>query len=224
METNIPDSGKQSKWWLCVALFLLVMMLLLFGLKRCMHRAVEPQPAEAPVESVAPVEAPAPVGIRDMGHAISITLPDGTEWAIDKNSSEYQLFAFLNSADAKVDEDKTKGWITMTALHFDRNSTYLSHDDEIDAQLGNVAAILKFFPDSQIKIGGYTDNTGTDEINMKISSERAQHAAESLIALGIAENRVTHEGFGPHYPVCPANDTDECMAANRRIDIRVTQK
>jgi K(+)-stimulated pyrophosphate-energized sodium pump len=45
-----------------------------------------------------------------------------------------------------------------------------------------------------------------------------------LIKLGVAESRLAAEGYGSQYPVCPANDTPECRAKNRRIDVRVTAK
>jgi outer membrane protein OmpA-like peptidoglycan-associated protein len=123
----------------------------------------------------------------------------------------------------KVDTlDKTKGWITLDRLHFETGSSNLTADSE--DQLKNIAMILKFFPNSQIKVGGYTDNTGTDEINMKLSAERAKVTADKLVSLGIDPSRVASEGYGSQHPVCQANDTDYCKALNRRIDVRVTQK
>jgi outer membrane protein OmpA-like peptidoglycan-associated protein len=41
--------------------------------------------------------------------------------------------------------------------------------------------------------------------------------------MGISENRIQAEGYGPQYPVAD-NSTSEGKARNRRIDIRVTKK
>ena len=56
---------------------------------------------------------------------------------------------------------------------------------------------------------------------MKLSNLRAQSAKLKLLEMGIASDRIDAEGYGSKYPVCEANDTDECKAQNRRIDIRV---
>lgn len=76
-------------------------------------------------------------------------------------------------------------------------------------------------PTMRIKLGGYTDNSGNEESNLKLSNLRAQTAKLKLLELGIAGDRVEAEGYGAQYPVCQANDTDECMAKNRRIDVRI---
>jgi K(+)-stimulated pyrophosphate-energized sodium pump len=47
---------------------------------------------------------------------------------------------------------------------------------------------------------------------------------KELVALGVDAKRLAAEGYGPEYPVCAANDTDECKAQNRRIAVRVTAK
>ena len=235
--TPVPENdGKKKrkfKWWWWIVLLILFLLILLFCWKKCCCSDNCSNPDSASIECVAPgasttnppdkADGESDALISDTGDAISLTLPDGKEWTIDKNSPEYELFTFLNSDDAKVDElDKTKGWITLDKLHFETGKTKLT--DESEAQLKNIAMIMQFFPHSQIKMGGYTDNTGTDAVNLRISSERAKVAAEKLIASGIDASRVTYEGYGSAHPVCPANDTDDCRAANRRIDSRVIRK
>lgn len=42
--------------------------------------------------------------------------------------------------------------------------------------------------------------------------------------MGVAKNRLESEGYRPEHLECPANDTEECKAKNRRIAIRVTAK
>ena len=216
-------------WWLI--LLLLLLLLLLFFCKKCCCGSECTSSAVAPAtEIVAPavpvvndLDSLANNLIKDAGDAVSLTLPDGQEWKIEKNSAEFKLFSFLNSPEIQVDTlDKTKGWITLGNLSFETGKATLTPESEV--QLKNIVAVLKFFPNSQVKIGGYTDNTGTEEINMRLSSERAKATANKLVALGVEADRITNEGYGSQYPVCPANDTEECKAANRRIDVRVTRK
>ena len=223
---------RKNKWWWWILLLILLLLILLFCWKRCCcnrdkctdsnSTPVENVISEAPVaDAIEDIQEESVSLINDTEEAVSITLPDGSGWKIDKNSPEYQLFAFLNS-DATVDSDKTKGWLTLDKLRFETGKAKLAPESE--DQLKNVAAIMKFFPNSHIRFGGYTDNTGTDATNKRVSTERAKITAEKLISLGIEAGRVTHEGYGSQHPVCPANDTDDCRSANRRVDVRITQK
>ena len=220
------DGKKKRKfnwWWI---LFLILLVLILLFCWKCTN------PDSAPVENIASeIPATTPTDtveeevnplIRDTGGAIVLTLPDGKEWTIDKNSAEYKLFTFLNSDDAKVDPDKTKGWITLDKLSFETGKAKLA--PESDNQLESVANIMKFFSNSHIEMGGHTDNTGSDQINITLSTVRAKAASDKLISFDIDANRVTYAGYGSQYPVCPENNTVQCRAANRRIDVKVTQK
>jgi outer membrane protein OmpA-like peptidoglycan-associated protein len=84
--------------------------------------------------------------------------------------------------------------------------------------------LMKAFPTAGIKIGGYTDNTGALDANKRISGERANVVLKQLAGLGVAAGNMAAEGYGPEHPVCKANDTPECKAQNRRVDVRVTKK
>jgi outer membrane protein OmpA-like peptidoglycan-associated protein len=228
-EENVKE--QKDKWWWILLLVLLLLFVLLWLLK-CENCKKQSNSNPAPVEDVIPSpaattsenleeESAAVINnaVSDSGDAITIKFPDGKEWKIGKNSSEFALFNFLNSDDANAG---TKEWVNLDKLRFETGKAQLT--SEADKQLESVVMLLKFFPNSHIKIGGYTDNTGTDEMNKRLSTERAKVTAEKLIASGIEKNRIEYEGFGSKFPVCPKNDTDECKAANRRISIIVTQK
>ena len=91
-------------------------------------------------------------------------------------------------------------------------------------QINNLVAIMKAFPDLHLKIGGYTDSDGSDELNQKLSQNRADNVMKAVVANGIDADRLAAEGYGEAHPLCPANDTPECKAQNRRIAVRVTAK
>jgi len=94
---------------------------------------------------------------------------------------------------------------------------------ESDEQLKNIAEILKAFPAVKVKIGGYTDNVGDPADNMKLSQARAENVMKQLVALGIAADRMTAEGYGEQHPIADNNDPAG-RAMNRRISLRVTAK
>ena len=160
--------------------------------------------------------------IYDIGNNIEIALPDGSKMSVGENSTENKLFTMLNDANFKVSDDKTQGWVTLDRVYFSTGKADLTTNSE--AQVANVITLLKAFPTATVKVGGYTDNTGDAAVNQKVSTDRAKSVADKLIAGGVEASRIESEGYGAQHFVCPANDSDECKAQNRRVDVRVTKK
>ncbi len=154
--------------------------------------------------------------VYDTGNVQEVKLTDKSI-LMGQNSQIYALYNGIKLKDQALLDPNT--WFTIENLHFQSGSSDLKPGSE--AQLTNLAEILNAYPNVRVKLGGYTDNTGNSDTNMKLSSLRAQTARLKLLELGIAGDRVEAEGYGPLFPVCEANDTDECKAQNRRIDVRV---
>jgi len=154
--------------------------------------------------------------VYDTGNVQEVKLTDKSI-LMGQNSQIYALYNGIKLKDQALLDPNT--WFTIENLHFQSGSSDLKPGSE--AQLTNLAEILNAYPTVRVKLGGYTDNTGNSDTNMKLSSLRAQTARLKLLELGIAGDRVEAEGYGPLFPVCEANDTDECKAQNRRIDVRV---
>jgi len=72
----------------------------------------------------------------------------------------------------------------------------------------------------QVEIGGHTDNTGSDEFNMKLSEKRAQTVRNYLVSKGIGSERLLVKGYGESMPVAD-NNTAEGRALNRRIEFKI---
>lgn len=145
-------------------------------------------------------------------------LPSGYELNIPENGIENNLVKFIEDKSRPV--DKTT-WFNFDRLLFDTGKATLRPESQ--EQLTNIAYILKEFPNVQIKLGGYTDNTGSAEVNKKLSQDRADNVMAELVKLGVDKSRMEAEGYGPEHPVA-SNDTEAGRAENRRIAIRVTQK
>lgn len=155
--------------------------------------------------------------VYDTGTPKEIQLKEGKKISIGENSQLYTMYNLVKNKDqAVLDPNK---WFTIENLYFETGSSELKTG--ADAQLLNLVEIMNAYPEMKIKLGGYTDNTGNEESNQKLSNLRAQTAKLKLLELGIAGDRVEAEGYGSQHPVCVANDTEECMAKNRRIDVRV---
>ena len=91
------------------------------------------------------------------------------------------------------------------------------------AQLGNIAAVMNAYPNVELNIGGYTDNTGNEDSNLTLSKQRANAAMAGIVSHGAAATRLGSDGYGEDHPVGD-NATEEGRSKNRRIDVHVTQK
>jgi len=155
--------------------------------------------------------------VYDTGAVKEVELKDGKRIKIGEGSQLYQLYNAVNTKDQGVlDPNK---WFTIENLYFETGSADLRPGSE--TQLLNLVELLNAYPTMKIKLGGYTDDSGNEESNQKLSNLRAQTAKLKLLELGVGGGRVEAEGYGSQHPVCAANDTEECMAKNRRIDVRV---
>jgi K(+)-stimulated pyrophosphate-energized sodium pump len=150
--------------------------------------------------------------------ATALSLPSGYSMNVNENGIEAGLLNFISNKDSIVNK--------TTWFDFDR-LTFLANSSELDStsteQLDNIAKILNEFPLVKVKIGGYTDNVGAADANLKLSGSRADFVKMALIKRGIAADRMESEGYGQEHPIA-SNDTEEGRQQNRRISMRVTAK
>lgn len=87
------------------------------------------------------------------------------------------------------------------------------------SRLSQVAeALVAGDPGSTFVVEGYTDSSGSDAFNQKLSDDRAQAVREFLVAHGVAPDRIEARGLGESQPVA-SNATAEGRANNRRVEI-----
>ncbi|QIY90118.1 sodium-translocating pyrophosphatase [Chryseobacterium gallinarum] len=155
--------------------------------------------------------------VYETGNIQKVKLNDGKTIAIGEESQMYQLYTAVKKKDKTALDPNT--WYTIENLYFETGSSDLKPGYELT--LNNLAEIINAYPDLKIKLGGYTDNSGNEESNQQLSNLRAQTAKLKLLELGVPADKIEAEGYGSQHPVCEANDTDECKAKNRRIDVRI---
>jgi len=79
-----------------------------------------------------------------------------------------------------------------------------------------ISDTLKTCPDAKIEIGGHTDSQGSEELNARISRERAQAVKDALKVERVNTARMLVEGYGETQPIGD-NQTEAGREANRRI-------
>ncbi|QNL47713.1 OmpA family protein [Olivibacter sp. SDN3] len=68
-----------------------------------------------------------------------------------------------------------------------------------------------------LKLAGHTDNTGSMQLNMRLSKERAEAVKAYLVSKGANPSRIEATGYGPTQPIA-TNSTAEGRQANRRVE------
>lgn len=84
--------------------------------------------------------------------------------------------------------------------------------------LDRLAEVLKKNPDRKVRIEGFTDSTGSEELNMQLSERRAAAVRAALVQRGVPFDRVELRPYGQAYPVA-SNDTPAGRQLNRRVEI-----
>ncbi len=87
--------------------------------------------------------------------------------------------------------------------------------------LAKISGIVLSHPGLNLQIEGYTDSTGTAELNQKLSEQRANAVRDYLLNQGLNTNSLTAVGYGMNYPVAP-NDTAAGRKQNRRVELVVS--
>ena len=104
------------------------------------------------------------------------------------------------------------------AALFDTNKTAIK--PQFAGTLDQIAATLRDNPNTIVCVIGYTDSTGSDELNQDLSVRRAQSVTSFLTGKGISGSRLTAAGLGERFPVA-SNDNEAGRSQNRRVEMYV---
>lgn len=108
-------------------------------------------------------------------------------------------------------------WVQTNTL-FLRDETQFRNPKWAKALLQELAALIKSTPDDlRIRVVGYTDNTGSDSLNARLSMERAQTVVRMLTALDVPEDRLITVGRSSEKSIGAGKDA----AYNRRVEFEI---
>ncbi|WP_130833013.1 OmpA family lipoprotein [[Erwinia] mediterraneensis] len=138
---------------------------------------------------------------------------------------------YMDVQEAKLREKMRGTGVSVTrqgdaiVLNMPNNVTFDSSSSTLKpagaTTLSGVAMVLKEYEKTAVNVVGYTDSTGTRDLNMRLSQQRADSVASSLITQGVAANRLRTQGMGPDNPVA-SNSTEQGKAQNRRVEITLS--
>ena len=89
--------------------------------------------------------------------------------------------------------------------------------------LDRFAEGLRNNPNTDVRIIGHTDNTGSDAMNNPLSLDRAASTRNYLTGRGVDGRRIAIEGMGERQPIA-TNETADGRSRNRRVEIYVGER
>ena len=149
------------------------------------------------------------------------TVLGGTAGAIIGKKMDKQAAELAKIEGAQVEKVNDGQAIKVTfesGILFATNSSTLNTESR--ASLDKFAESLLNNPDTEVKIYGHTDSTGSDQINNPLSERRAEAVYNYLVSKGVSGARMVAQGFGSTQPVAD-NATASGRAQNRRVEIYI---
>ncbi len=101
---------------------------------------------------------------------------------------------------------------------FDTNSSIIKSAAYASGEIDRVAQILNRYPDTTIKVVGYTDSTGSESYNQELSEQRANSVKNALVVKNVQAARISALGMGESNPIAD-NATEGGRQINRRVAI-----
>ncbi len=126
---------------------------------------------------------------------------------------------------AKVEQTTDQNGLAAIKVTFDggilfpTNSSTLS--EQAKADLSKFAANVQANPETDIHIYGFTDNTGTLQVNERVATSRADAVLSYLANQGVSPTRLSAQGV-PMADYVASNETAAGRAQNRRVEIYIT--
>jgi outer membrane protein OmpA-like peptidoglycan-associated protein len=217
---NLQSTPRKKTNWFVPALLALALIALIWLFMGKRNNRNENTQSSINMRPDSAIASAPPVTRAATPASIMVQLPNGTEINAYKGGIEDQLVRFLNDPSQKVDKNT---WFDFDNVNFKTGSADIM--PESMTQIKNIAAIMKAFPHTAIKIGGYTDKTGNEKINLKLSQARAEAVHSALKNDGVPESQLSGaEGYGSQYAKVAADAPDEERKADRRMAVNVRQK
>ena len=213
------DKGSNPLKWIIPLLILLAVAFFLW--KGCNNKEVVTPINEVDSVKVDEVDT---VTINEptttTRESLMVELPNGTTLNAYKGGIEEKLVEFLRTDYKALGEAKLKEtWFDFDNLNFETGSAVVTADSKL--QLDNIVAILKAFPNAKLKIGGYTDKTGNEAVNKKLSADRANTVKSHIEAAGLGKQVDGAEGYGSEFAKYNADAPEEERVLDRHVSVSV---
>ncbi|CAI8792074.1 OmpA family protein [Pseudomonas serboccidentalis] len=109
--------------------------------------------------------------------------------------------------------------VTFGDVLFDTGKSELKYGSQRNIQ--QLANFLTENPERKVRIEGFTDSTGSEQLNLRLSEQRAAAVARTLEKLGIGAERILIKGYGMEFPITD-NRSAQARQLNRRVEVIIS--
>ncbi len=152
---------------------------------------------------------------------------------LDKCPAEKEIINGFEDEDGCPDKGAEKAVITKNSIiildriYFETDKATLLRQSYPVLDL--VVQIMKTHTHIQsLEVQGHTDDVGSDDKNLRLSSERAEAVVKYLVSKGVEPARLTSQGYGEGTPLADCAGlkgarADACRAKNRRVEFKIVK-
>jgi outer membrane protein OmpA-like peptidoglycan-associated protein/tetratricopeptide (TPR) repeat protein len=159
-----------------------------------------------------------------------LSLPTDRDYALNVSAdgylfySDHFTFTGLHTQAKPMRRDVPMEKIRVGSVVVLQNIFYATGSYQLEpasrVELNRVYDFLMLNPAVGVEISGHTDNTGTPELNLSLSEQRAKSVVKYLVNKGIETRRLKAAGYGETVAVAD-NQTEEGRAMNRRTELKI---
>jgi len=135
----------------------------------------------------------------------------------DVNGAQSGSFNAKEQTDIYMVQKSDKPSFTLPDALFDVDQSEI-RKTEIASFTEKILDLIKMNAPLKITIEGHTDNSGTNDYNLKLSLRRAETVKRIIVASGYPEKNIIINGLGSSRPI-GSNDTPEGRQRNRRVEV-----
>ncbi len=191
----------------------------------------EPVLAKVDVLDINTNEVLATTASSDLDGGYRVRLPAKTSYMVDLRAtgflSDMKRIAIpdnyqkdLFNLDATLIKVKVGKRVVLNNILFETGKSVLTQGSY--AELDHLLNIMNENALMKIEISGHTDKTGSEQINFKLSENRAKAVVDYLAGKGIDRSRIESKGYGSLQPV-DDNATSQGRARNRRVEFKILE-
>ncbi|NFV81983.1 OmpA family protein [Magnetospirillum aberrantis] len=92
--------------------------------------------------------------------------------------------------------------------------------DESKPEVTRITDVLRDWPHPHVLVAGHADGTGSDEINIKVSRERADAVRDMLVKMGVPSDAIEATSHGKRNPLVKVPD-GTAEPRNRRVSVTI---
>jgi outer membrane protein OmpA-like peptidoglycan-associated protein len=127
------------------------------------------------------------------------------------------LASELESRNSSLTDIETKAGAMGSTVQFRTGQTAVRDSDR--ARLARLGALVADLKDVRVRVSGFADSRGNDELNQSLSQERAEMVARELEKAGVPKDRMIIEAMGERFASTEAGVDDQ--AFERCVEIRL---